>query len=137
MLISKIITVLLMLTFGNIYFAAGQQLQPDNNNAQKVFKIDTLSLDSIVVEMEKALKLTADQKPKVEVELKKYLIKRMTYASAKYEEPEEWMSVSNNKLFDFSQSLEKILNEEQIDCFWAMKPSSKDDNIWWNIFVVY
>lgn len=88
-------------------------------------------------EMEKELKLTAAQKPEVNAQLKKYLIKRMQYHKFKYREPEEWRGRSNNELFNFSQNLEKVLDEEQIDCFWAMKPLYKNDNIWWNIFVVY
>jgi len=118
------------------YLATAQSYQHDNK-VVKEFKIDTLDLEKVMFEMEKELSLTATQKTAVKAELKKYLIKRMKYNEFKYREPEEWRGVSNNWLFDFSQNLEKILNEEQIDCFWAMKPLYKNDNVWWNIFVIY
>jgi len=118
------------------YLATAQSYQHDNKMV-KEFKIDTLDLENVMFEMEKELSLTATQKTAVKAELKKYLIKRMKYNEFKYREPEEWRGVSNNWLFDFSQNLEKILNEEQIDCFWAMKPLYKNDNVWWNIFVIY
>ncbi|WP_316846168.1 hypothetical protein [Pedobacter psychrodurus] len=121
------------------YLAYAQQVQPSNRdkNEVKEFKIDTLNLDKLMFEMEKELRLTVDPKPKIETGLRKYLIKRMEWTEFKHREPEEWVAGSNNRLFDFSQNLEKILDEDQIDRFWAMKPLDKDDNIWWNIFVVY
>lgn len=135
MLIKSAILVLLFACCG-VSVTMGQQV-PANDNETKEFKIDTLNLDKVMVEMENELRLTADQKLKVGIEVKKYLIKRMEYAASKYDEPEEWLGGSNNKLYDFSQNLEKILNEDQIECFWGMKPLYKDENIWWNIFVVF
>ncbi|WP_412467168.1 hypothetical protein [Pedobacter sp. KLB.chiD] len=113
------------------------QSNPADNKQIKEFKIDTLNLAKIMFGIEKELRLTVAQKPEVEAQLKKYLIKRMQYNEFRYREPEEWRAASNNLLFDFSQNLEKILNEDQVDCFWAMKPLYKNDNLWWNIFVFY
>jgi hypothetical protein len=138
MLIKRAVSVLFFVCCAT-YLTSAQQMQPNNVGKTEIkeFKIDTLNLYKIMVEMEKELRLTGDQKTRIEAELKKYLIKRMQYTEFKYREPEEWIAGSNNRLFDFSQNLEKMIDEDQIDCFWAMKPLNKDDNIWWNIFVVY
>ncbi|TBO44974.1 hypothetical protein [Pedobacter kyonggii] len=98
--------------------------------------MDTLLVGKMMFEMVNELKLSDIQKPFVAAEVTKYLVARNTLIPFK-REVEEWKSRSNNNLFDFSQKLEKILDEDQIDCFWAMKPLYKNDNIWWNIFVIY
>jgi hypothetical protein len=138
MLVIRAVSTLLFVCLAT-YLTSAQQMRPDNKdkNEIKEFKIDMLNLDKLMIEMGKELMLTAGQKPRIEAELKKYLIKRIEWTEFKHREPEEWVAGSNNRLFDFSQNLEKILDEDQIDCFWAMKPLYKDDNIWWNIFVIY
>jgi len=118
-------------------FSNAQQIQSEDRlNAIEVPKMDTSLVRKMMFEMDRALKLNEHQKPLVAVEVTKYLVLRNMLIPGK-REVEEWKSRSNNNLFDFSQKLEKLLDEDQIDCFWAMKPSYKDDNIWWNIFVVY
>ncbi len=118
-------------------YPASAQFYRNGNKEVKEFIIDTLNLDKVMFEMEQELRLTIAQKPEIKAQLKKYLIKRMQYREFEYREPEEWRGRSNNWLFDFSRNLEKILDEDKIDCFWAMKPAYKNDNIWWNIFVFY
>ncbi|WP_293742900.1 hypothetical protein [uncultured Pedobacter sp.] len=135
MLIKKAILGLLF-TCCTGYLASAQSYR-NGNKEVKEFIIDTLNLDKVMFEMEQELRLTIAQKPEIKAQLKKYLIKRMQYHEFEYREPEEWRGRSNNWLFDFSRNLEKILDEDQIDCFWAMKPAYKNDNIWWNIFVFY
>ncbi len=98
------------------YFASAQSYRNDHKEV-KEFIIDTLNLDKVMFEMESELRLTTTQKPEIKAQLKKYLIKRMQYHEFEYREPEEWRGRSNNELYNFSQNLEKILDEEQIDCF--------------------
>lgn len=129
--------ILLFISSYFLEFSSAQQIQVDDRrNQMEIPKMDTLLVDKMMFEMVKELKLSDIQKPFVAAEVTKYLVVRNTLIPFK-REVEEWKSRSNNNLFDFSQKLEKILDEDQIDCFWAMKPLNKDNNIWWNIFVIY
>lgn len=131
--------LLFFLFLSNCFLAVSnaQQVQSgDRRNEMEIPKMDTLLVGKMMAEMDKELCLSDKQRPLVTTEVTKYLIKRNGLIPFKIE-PEEWRARSNNNLFDFSQNLEKILDEDQIECFWGMKPLYKDNNIWWNIFVVY
>ncbi|MGN7987799.1 hypothetical protein ACTJKC_10690 [Pedobacter sp. 22226] len=131
--------LLVFLFFSNCFLGVSnaQQVQSkERRNEIEIPKMDTMLVYKMMAEMDKELKLSDKQRPFVTAEVTKYLVERNRLIPFKIE-PEEWRGRSNNNLFDFSQNLEKILDEDQIECFWGMKPLNKDNNIWWNIFVVY